>query len=76
MTPPAGITADQARAHVAVLDLLLAAPLLDVDTERRARWLRLRLAELVPDASRPFDFTDAKIAWLLGQGAAALRVAA
>lgn len=69
MTPPTGITEDQARAHVAVLDLLLASPALDVDTDRRARWLRLRLLELVPDAASvsPFDFTDAKIAWLLAQ---------
>jgi hypothetical protein len=76
MSSPVGITEDQARAHVAVLDLLLAAPGLDVDTERRVRWLRMRLCELVADADRPFDFTDAKITWLLAQGAAALRVAA
>lgn len=68
MSPPTGVNEDQARAYVAVLDLLLASPALDVDTDRRARWLRLRLLELVPDAAnRPFDFTDAKIAWLLAQ---------
>jgi hypothetical protein len=66
MSPTAGISCDQARAHIGVLNLLLATPGLDRDTERRARWLRLRLAELVPDAvERETDFLDARIAWLL-----------
>jgi hypothetical protein len=71
MSPPAGIAIDQARAHIGVLNLLLASPGLDLDTERRATWLKLRLRELVPeaDADRPFDFTDARIAWLLSAGA-------
>ena len=61
----AGISIDQARAHVALLNLLLATPGLDDDTERRARWLKLRLCEILPEADRPYDFIDARIAWLL-----------
>lgn len=68
MTPPIGISEDQARAHVAVLNLLLATPGIDEDTARRASWLKLRLCELLPEADRPFDFIDAKIAWLLMPG--------
>lgn len=62
---PCGITVDQARAYVALLNLLLLCRGLDDDTERRARWLKLRLCELIPEAEKPFDFIDAKIAWLL-----------
>lgn len=62
---PTGITTDQARAHVAVLNLLLARPGIDVDTERRASWLKMRLTELLPEQERPFDFIDAQIACLL-----------
>lgn len=74
MSRPTGIAEDQARAHVAVLNLLLARADIDADTERRARWLKLRLCELLPEADRPFDFVDAKIAWLLA--GSAQRVAA
>jgi hypothetical protein len=52
-TKPTGITADLARASVAMLDLLLSVPGIDTDTERRAEWLRMRLAELAPDLARP-----------------------
>jgi hypothetical protein len=70
MSPPTGIDPDQARAHIGVLNLLLASPGLDDDTERRAQWLKLRLRELVPDQeARPFDFIDARIAELLAGGA-------
>lgn len=70
MSPPTGIEPDQARAHIGVLNLLLAIPGIDDDTERRAKWLKLRLAELVPDEeARTFDFIDARIAELLSGGA-------
>jgi hypothetical protein len=70
MSPPTGIDRDQARAHIGVLNLLLASPGLDDDTGRRAQWLKLRLQERVPDeAERLPDFTDARIAWLLAGGA-------
>lgn len=62
---PTGITIDQARAHVAVLNLLLARPGIDPDTERRVCWLKMRLVELLPERERPFDFIDTKIACLL-----------
>ena len=65
MSHPAGITIDQARAHVAALNLLLSARGIDDDTERRARWLKLRLCELIPESEQPFDFIDARIAWLM-----------
>jgi hypothetical protein len=70
--PVTGITVDQARAYVALLNLMLAIPRLDVDTERRATWLKLRLTEMLPEAERPFDFVDAKIAWLLPAPACAI----
>jgi hypothetical protein len=70
MSPPTGIDRDQARALLGVLNLLLAIPGIDHDTDRRAQWLKLRLQELVPnEAERTFDLTDAKIAWLLAGGA-------
>lgn len=72
MSTPAGITVDQARAHVALLNLLLAIPGLDQDTVRRASWLKLRLTEILPEADRPFDFIDAKISWLLNAPARAI----
>jgi len=72
MSHPAGISIEQARAHVALLNLLLAIPAIDDDTERRARWLKMRLCELLPEADRPFDFIDAKIAWLLLPAKAAI----
>lgn len=59
-----GITSEQARAHVAVLDLLLATPAIDLDTERRAQWLRQRLLELSPGAPFSFDLIEAQIAML------------
>lgn len=62
---PTGLTIDQARAHVALLNLLLSLPDLDVDTERRAAWLKMRLCELLPESESPFDFLDARIALLL-----------
>lgn len=69
MASPTGISIPQARAYLGLLNLLLAIPGLDDDTERRARWLKLRLLEIVPDAeARHFDFIDARIALLLGQG--------
>lgn len=70
MSLPAGITADKARAHVALLNLLLATPGIDEDTERRARWLKLRLCEILPESEKPFDFVEARIAWLFGAAAA------
>lgn len=66
MSPPTGIDRDQARAVIGVLDLLLASPALDLDTERRAEWLKQRLQEVIPDeVVQPFDSVDAQIAWLL-----------
>jgi hypothetical protein len=62
MFKPRGISIDRARAHVALLDLLLALPDLDVDTARRAQWLRHRLCELLPELGQPFDFIEARIA--------------
>jgi len=49
-----------ARALAGQLDLLLAQPRLDADTERRARWLRLRLGEALGE--RAFDLIEARIA--------------
>lgn len=72
MFPVAGITIDQARAHVAALNLLLATRGLDDDTERRARWLKLRLCEILPEIERPFDFIDAKISILAGSPVTAI----
>jgi hypothetical protein len=46
---PTGITPELARAIVPVLDLVLATPRLDTDTERRTTWLRMRLVELAPE---------------------------
>jgi hypothetical protein len=50
---PTGVTADLARASVAILDLLLSVPGIDTDTERRTEWLRMRLTQLTPDLARP-----------------------
>ena len=61
----AGITVDQARAHVVALNLLLASRDLDEDTERRARWLKMRLCEILPETEHQADFIDARIAFVL-----------
>jgi hypothetical protein len=67
MSPPTGIERDQARALIGKLNLLLSIPGIDDDTERRARWLKLRLQELVSnEEERTPDFIDARITWLLG----------
>lgn len=38
---------------VGLLDLLLATPNIDEDTERRAEWLRMRLTDFAPQLRRP-----------------------
>lgn len=50
---PTGVTAELARAIAPVLDLLLAQPGIDHDTERRTEWLRTRLVEIAPDLAPP-----------------------
>lgn len=61
MSQPSALSPQQARAHIATLDLLLALDL-DIDTMRRVQWLRSRLLELSGGASAPFDFIEARIA--------------
>jgi hypothetical protein len=64
------LSREQARAHIAVLDLLLATAGIDADTERRAQWLRLRLAEIAGVSMQGFDLIEARIAVLLPAEAA------
>jgi|GEM_PF-6759192 len=52
-TRPRGLPAELARAIVPLLDLVLCAPGLDDDTERRTTWLRMRLAEIAPEMAPP-----------------------
>lgn len=46
MSEPRGIERGQALALARMLKLVLATPDLEVETERRARWLAMRLEEL------------------------------
>lgn len=52
MSTLTGLPAELARAAIPLLDLMLGCPGLDDDTERRVEWLRLRLAEVVPEHQR------------------------
>jgi hypothetical protein len=63
-----GITAEVARAFVPLLDLLLATPAIDADTERRIAWLRLRLVEIggLPVVKAP-DLMDLRIGEILSR---------
>lgn len=70
MSAPVTISADMARLHLATLDLLLAAPGIDADTERRAKWLRMRLVEIAGATELSFDLIEARIAELLPAEAA------
>jgi hypothetical protein len=69
--PLTGVTVEQARAFVALLNLLLALPAIDVDTGRRASWLKMRLCELLPDSEHDV-IDDAKAQLLLDAPARAI----
>jgi hypothetical protein len=64
MSQPRGIDRGQALALAGMLKLVLAQPGLEVEIERRARWLWMRLAELFPYED---TFIDARIAAIAPQ---------
>jgi len=67
MTAPRTISPELARAQIASLDVLLAVPSIDADTERRVRWLRMRLVEIADIPSGEYDLIEARIAALCPQ---------